>query len=826
MKTSLKKVATRLITFLSAVLVLLAGFCFAHAEQGYIGNDEIVIDGVAYKNTETEFQKLPPSATEGDASSYDTESDYDESLRQDAYPSLDGQTVGTTVLCADASRSECTVSLASGVIATGEPVYGDSYNGVSLWQKVTYNGKTYYVPVGELDGASETSATSTPSSSWDSQAGYTNPCKGIPTSSGCKEKVNTGSYLVASAGLSDFISRAAIFNKADKITQGISSTRADKILEHMNKAHGDGLTALETCVWASRDDNGNEKPYLEYVVVMDWCDKRGISGEDIAKEVKRKASARRTEEKKPFSITGEYSVTGKGGNWVKVYTNGTMVGLPIAPNMLLSDKLDQKFYIKAGGPVDSAKSNGNNTYIISHGWNSPYGQATGDNNWAVWTKQMAENILINDPKAQVLLLDWSAIAKTATPLQASKWIGPVTDVIADALKKWGINKDKTTVIGFSLGGLLTKKLSEKLGGINLIALDPAASPVAYKTDFDNTSFASFGGSGACLVADASWSGSEALMKTCREGYLIDYSGNPDFPLFEELHKYVDFVIDEAVAEGLEYVVDQGATYTIEKAVGRSIKGRLRGVRMYKILNGKLVEVFVENLKEKACEPVDAALKYLPYICEFGLEKIKDRFVTYHANVHKVYDTIISNPFSGNVLSPQNLASRKGGSAPFAVIENGANGIIYTEQDNPYKIKYLKVLKTSGSPRYTLYGNTQSNILECSEGKDCEMFGGGGEDRFYHKIQPNSLYVEDFKANENDGDKVFIHGGFSDITAVQTAPKTIRITATYKSNFGRTNKYVNVVLENTTWNLEAVQGWVKVALKGTSNKKKDNPVQIQ
>ena len=131
-----------------AILVLLISPGFAHAQEGHIGYEEIVIDGITYKRAITEFQKISPSNE--DTSSYTNENIYPSGLQQDPYPNLDGQTVSATVLCENASQSKCISIGGIKTVASGEPVYGDFYKYTALWQEVTYNGKTYYTPLDEL----------------------------------------------------------------------------------------------------------------------------------------------------------------------------------------------------------------------------------------------------------------------------------------------------------------------------------------------------------------------------------------------------------------------------------------------------------------------------------------------------------------------------------------------------------------------------------------------------------------------------------------------------------------------------------------------------
>ncbi len=72
--------------------------------------------------------------------------------------------------------------------------------------------------------------------------------------------------------------------------------------------------------------------------------------------------------------------------------------------------------------------------------------------------------------------------------------------------------------------------------------------------------------------------------------------------------------------------------------------------MYRIANGQLKEVAVEELKEYACKPVNAVAR-LPYVCEYGLDKLNQHFVTYHLNVPKTYAAILRNPFHSKLPYP-------------------------------------------------------------------------------------------------------------------------------------------------------------------------------
>ena len=154
---------------------------------------------------------------------------------------------------------------------------------------------------------------------------------------------------------------------------------------------------------------------------------------------------------------------------------------------------------------------------------------------------------------------------------------------------------------------------------------------------------------------------------------------------------------------------------------------------------------------------------------------------------------------------------------------------------------MKVQTYASPNRYTLYGNTLHNNFECNTGKDCIMYGGGGADEFYKKIQPEVTYIKDFKQNDNDADKIYLPNNYSNIKANQSSDNTIGITATYTKEVrrGTATKYVNVILEDTHWSLEDIGEWVSIADgsyreteegkelsdKKWKKKQKENPIQI-
>ena len=242
------------------------------------------------------------------------------------------------------------------------------------------------------------------------------------------------------------------------------------------------------------------------------------------------------------------------------------------------------------------------------------------------------------------------------------------------------------------------------------------------------------------------------------------------------------------------------------------------------MGGKLEEVFLENLQSVACKPINKAAVYLPYICEYGIKEIKDRFVTYHNNVNQTYDTIIKYPFYNSLLSPEDIASRRGKSAPFGKLEKGQNGTIITEYDAPTRIKYLKVTDNSNSTFYTLYGNSTTNGFECRGDKDCVMYGGNGNDSFLTDEYSNDYVVKDFKRNK-DSDQLIIKGNGSNsaLNSVEYQVEkngTIKLTATcgdcQTTEEQKETIYRDIYLEDVT--PEEVEGWVRTAIANTQLEK--------
>ena len=128
-----------------------------------------------------------------------------------------------------------------------------------------------------------------------------------------------------------------------------------------------------------------------------------------------------------------------------------------------------------------------NTYVITHGWRN---NVDDDK----WIRQMADDVLLNDPSANVILTNWKTNAETSNDLFGyEKSVNSTPEVgrsLAIFLSELRVNPAKVQLIGHSLGAHIsgiagsTYKALEKEPGSEIgmiVGLDPAG-PLYETTD--------------------------------------------------------------------------------------------------------------------------------------------------------------------------------------------------------------------------------------------------------------------------------------------------------------------------------------------------------
>jgi hypothetical protein len=145
-----------------------------------------------------------------------------------------------------------------------------------------------------------------------------------------------------------------------------------------------------------------------------------------------------------------------------------------APDFV-QDPSVRNVYLNSIGSVSSQSCEGQQVWIVSHGWNGSY------SDFATFANVVREA----SPNDIVLAINWEEASHTANKatggvlrgehFYGASWIGPVAQAIADQLKAWGVPGSSVNMIGQSLGPYLNAEISYQLGGVNrFIALDPAS----------------------------------------------------------------------------------------------------------------------------------------------------------------------------------------------------------------------------------------------------------------------------------------------------------------------------------------------------------------
>ncbi|GCL34895.1 peptidyl-prolyl cis-trans isomerase [Planktothrix agardhii CCAP 1459/11A] len=129
-----------------------------------------------------------------------------------------------------------------------------------------------------------------------------------------------------------------------------------------------------------------------------------------------------------------------------------------------------------------------NTYVITHGWNNTGGNAANNFTPADWIPEKAQAYRDLDPNANIVVTDWESGAKknfnNINYFSAAENTKEAGEKLAEYLKDQGVDPNKTSLIGDSLGAHLSgaagAKYRELTGNqINFIRALDAAGPGFY-----------------------------------------------------------------------------------------------------------------------------------------------------------------------------------------------------------------------------------------------------------------------------------------------------------------------------------------------------------
>ena len=177
-------------------------------------------------------------------------------------------------------------------------------------------------------------------------------------------------------------------------------------------------------------------------------------------------------------------------------------------------------------------------------------------------------------------------------------------------------------------------------------------------------------------------------------------------------------------------------------------------------------------------------------------------------------------------------------------DRNLDGIIYTENIKPDKIKYLKTKRSYLKHKYfyVLFGNASNNKIECKVPAVCKSYGHTGKDEFF--ISPDTkgkIYIQDLKQNGGDYIKLQRYGLWPiNEKDLYINNDYIVIPLVYVNSKNGTKKYVYI----KGVELGEVKKWIEIANipnngtyidletgekfvgKDLINKKDKNPIQIE
>lgn len=105
-------------------------------------------------------------------------------------------------------------------------------------------------------------------------------------------------------------------------------------------------------------------------------------------------------------------------------------------------------------------------YLVSHGMN----------NSSADLANVSDTIRDQKQDSIVLSIDWSGSQSAiGNPNTTDEWIRPTAKIVADKLKRWGLNDaSKLNMVGHSIGSIMINEIAKAFGGVvnSLVYLDP------------------------------------------------------------------------------------------------------------------------------------------------------------------------------------------------------------------------------------------------------------------------------------------------------------------------------------------------------------------
>jgi pimeloyl-ACP methyl ester carboxylesterase len=159
-----------------------------------------------------------------------------------------------------------------------------------------------------------------------------------------------------------------------------------------------------------------------------------------------------------------------GVSGAKTNYNLTLSGVTLSGNVRPGSSDVNLWRYDTSGRSEQGIDPTKETVVVIHGWKN------SDESYSV--QELAKEA--SKSGTQVLALDWGSIAQAgldwgvSVPYKTAEWIAPVARWAYDRISKLGISANQLTVIGHSLGGLVSSEIARLFGKVkNLVALDPA-----------------------------------------------------------------------------------------------------------------------------------------------------------------------------------------------------------------------------------------------------------------------------------------------------------------------------------------------------------------